>query len=158
MYKKMFVVVMICVFLIGCNSSNSNTDDKGEIRITPTIEPSSKVSINTASEKEETKEEINRLDEFKQGLVDEGFSVGDNETVAYEMMGASNGYKFKVNDSLIEIYEYTDDNDQHEQAKNGSVDMSGFNIPVIYSNGLALCRVNEHPNKDKIIDILNSID
>lgn len=111
---------------------------------------------------EKKQEEVKpNLDRLKEEFKKEGLEVGDNENVAFDMLGANNGYKFKLNGELIEIYEYNlnalseNGNKFVEQAKNGSVTMSGFNIPVKYNDGIMITRYDEHKDKDKILEIFN---
>ncbi len=102
-----------------------------------------------------------KLESLKQAYKDEGFEVGDNETLAYEMLNAKAGIKFKLNGELIELYEYDTNNlvgdaaETVEQAKSGSVSMSGFNIPVVYKDGLMIARHDEHSKKDEVLKVFN---
>lgn len=115
----------------------------------------------TDVKKEETKS-TNPLDDLKKAFVDAGLKVGDNKELAFAMLGASNGYKFDINGKPIEIYYYDskkltkDQKKFYDQAKNGSVDMSGFNLPVKFKNDIMLVRFDEHPNKDKILEVFNN--
>ena len=103
-----------------------------------------------------------KLNGFKQYLKDNGFTVGDNEIVAYDMLYAKDGLKFKINNELIEIYEYdtanlsADASSIVDQAKQGSVNFLGFNMPVTYNNGLMLVRYDDHSQGDKIVELFNS--
>jgi len=70
--------------------------------------------------------------------------------------------KFTLDGEPIEIYEYDMDNlsdearEIVEQAKQGSINFSGFNIPVKFKDGLMLIRFNEHSQGEKIVEIFNS--
>lgn len=147
MTKKIIAVALssLLVFaLVGCGSSNKDDVNKDNTQLT---EEASK----------------NKLDEFKEALKAKGYEVGDNEVVAYEMLGATNGYKFNVDGELIEIYEYdpsklTDDGKEKlEEAKKGSINMSGISIPVKYNNNLVLARSDEHSKGEEILEIFNSL-
>lgn len=122
-------------------------------------EPKETVKEEVAKEEVAKKEPIDALkEEFK----NKGFTIGENSTIAFEMMGATSGQKFKLNDGLIEIYYYdesklTEEGKKlFEQVKNGSVNVSGFNVPVVYKNNFVIARVNDHKDKDKILEIFNS--
>lgn len=147
MKKKIIAMLLssLLVFaLVGCGSSDKDNVNKDNIQLTEEVSK-------------------NKLDGFKEALKDKGYEVGDNEVVAYEIIGATNGYKFKVDGELIEIYEYdssklTDDGKgKLEEAKNGSINMSGISIPVKYNNNLVLVRSDEHSKGKEILDIFNSL-
>ncbi|BDR80712.1 hypothetical protein N072000002_09680 [Clostridium tetani] len=99
---------------------------------------------------------------MKKAYEEVGFKVSENEPVAFQMVGASNGYKFKVDDELIEIYEYdmknlNEDGKKYvEQAKKGQISILGFNVPVKLKNNLMLIRYDEHSKKDKILEVFNN--
>ncbi|NRZ88229.1 hypothetical protein DFR97_004004 [Clostridium beijerinckii] len=99
---------------------------------------------------------------MKQEFVKAGFTVGDNKELAYSMLGATNGYKFDLNGSPIEIYYYDsknlkeDDKKFYEQAKKGKIDMSGINVPVVLKNDIMIVRADEHKDKDKILEVFNN--
>lgn len=102
------------------------------------------------------------LDLIKQEFVKSGFEVGENQELFYQMIGATSGYKFDLNGEPVEIYFYDEKNlsDEgkvyFEQAKNGSVDISGFTIPVTLKNNLVIARANDHKDKEKILEVFNN--
>jgi hypothetical protein len=113
--------------------------------------------------KENDKEEVKTpLDSLKDEFVKSGFEIGENEELAFAMMGATNGYKYKINGQLAEFYIYeadklTDEGKElFEQAKKGSVSMGGFNFKVDYVNGFVITRLDEHKDKDKIIEVVKN--
>ena len=140
----MLLSSLLVFVLVGCGSSDKDNVNKDNTQLTEEVSK-------------------NKLDEFKEALKSKGYEVGDNEVVAYEMVGATNGYKFKVDGELIEIYEYdpsklTDEGKEKlEEAKNGSINMSGISIPVKYNNNLVLVRSDEHSKGKEILDIFNSL-
>jgi ribosomal protein S19 len=103
-----------------------------------------------------------RLSGLKQRFKDAGFTVGNSESVAYEMLGAKDGVKFNLDNELIEIYEYDMANLSEdikiliEQAKKGNVNLFGFNIPVKFNDGLILVRYDEHSKANKIVEVFNN--
>lgn len=147
MKKKILSILcssLLLIVLVGCNSNNeSNKNQNNDVESSQTSQ--------------------NRLDKFKEKLKSEGFEVGENEVIAYDMIGANNGYKFKVDGELVEIYEYDKNNLSEDgkvkvqQAENGSIDFGGMNIPVKYNNYLVLVRMDEHSKADKIIEVFNSL-
>lgn len=137
----LLVGIMVLV-LAGCGTNS--TDAAG------------KDSIETETVKKEPLEALK--DEFKKG----GLAIGENQTVAFEMVGATAGQKFKINDELIEIYYYdesklTEEGKKlFEQAKTGNISISGINISVIYKNNFVLARADNHKNKEKILEVFNN--
>lgn len=114
-------------------------------------------------EQDNEKEEKNPIDSLKKSFEKAGFKIGDNETLAYDMIGATAGEKFKLNDQLIEVYYYDNNklNDEGKkylkEAEKGSINFSGLNLPVKYNKkGLVLARFDEHKDKDKILEVFNS--
>ncbi|MBN1050305.1 hypothetical protein [Clostridium botulinum] len=140
------LTVILAISLVGCSNSKSTSANAQE-----------------TVKKEETKS-TNPLDNLKKSFADAGLNVGDNKELAFSMLGATNGYKFDINGTPIEIYYYDSKNltkDQkkfYDQAKNGSVDMTGFNIPVKFKNNIMLARLDDHPNKDKILEVFNNFE
>lgn len=152
--KKKFITVILTAFiaiaLIGCGNSSSNVSTNAD----------SKETSNQETTKEVAK--ANPLDNLKKAFADAGFKVGDNKELAFAMLGATNGYKFDLNSSPIEIYYFDSKNlkeDQkkfYEQARNGNIDMGGINVPVKFKNDLMIVRADEHPDKDKILEVFNN--
>ena len=102
-----------------------------------------------------------RLSGLKQRFKDAGFTVGNNEPVAFEMLNAKDGMKFNLDNELIEIYEYdmsnlsVDVKSMIDQAKKGNVNLLGFNIPVKFNAGL-IVRYDGHSQADKIVEVFNN--
>lgn len=148
--KKIILLMVIVLTLIsvGCNEKDI-----------------AKESIETQKEQGVREILVKETERSLQGLKDlfkeEGFEVGENEVLAFQMLNAGGGIKFKLGSELIEIYEYDLGNLSDEakitvdQAEKGSVDMSGFNIPVVYKEGFMIARYEDHSQKEKILEIFN---
>jgi len=147
------ITLMAFVFflMVGCGNNSAdvgNEDQKG----------------GQLAEQGQTEQgqELNRLDVLKQAFKDAGFEVGENEVLAFEMLHASAGMKFTLDGELIEIYEYDMANlsdeasDIVEQAKKGSIDFMGFNVPAKFKDGLMMTRHNEHSQGEKIIEVFEN--
>ncbi|KOA90880.1 hypothetical protein [Clostridium botulinum] len=151
--RKCFILIFVTFIMIfslsGCsNNATQKTDSDNHIE-----------KKENVSKKEKN---VSKLDGLKETFKNSGFKVGENEELAYAMLNATNGYKFKLNDKEIEIYEYDMKKLNEEgkkivnQAKKGSISFSGLNIPVKFKNGLMIVRYDEHKDKDKILEIFNS--
>lgn len=103
------------------------------------------------------------MDSIKQSFADAGMTVGENEEVLYQMIGANNGAKFDINGDKVELY-FFDNKDLSEegkeyveQAKKGSVSLFGADsIEVLFKDGFMLLNYNDHKDKDKIVETFNS--
>lgn len=159
--KKLVMLVMVVVLLTGCGNTKEQDTPAQQVQ----TENAQKEEVTEKEEKQPERgskeEEIpaeNKLEQLKEAFEEAGFEVGENQMVAFEMVGATNGYKFTLDEELVEIYEYTEDNEFHEQAKNGSINLSGFNVPIIYNNKIAMARAEEHSQVDKVVEVFNKFE
>lgn len=159
--KRLIPILLVAVLLVvsGCSKESGQVNNISQVPVT-----NNQAEQNQEKEIEQTenKEAKSSLEGLKQSFKDAGFKVGENEVVAYEMVSATNGMKFMLDDELVEIYEYDLDNltdeakDIVDQAENGSIEFSGFNIPVVYKDGLMLVRHDEHSQGEKIVEVFNN--
>lgn len=139
----------LTIGLIGCQNSKTTRDDTKE-------------DIKQEQIEKEKSQYINPLDNLKKELVNSGLAIGENQMLAFSMVGATNGYKFDVNGKSIEIYYYDVKNlskeqkQFYDQAQNGSMSVNGFNFPVVFKNNLVLVIPDGHPQKDKILEVFNN--
>lgn len=147
--KKIIAILLSCVLgatlLVGCGDKKDTVEE----------------SKNQNVKAEESQE--NPIEKLKSDFKKAGFKIGDNETLAYDMVGATTGEKFNLNGEPIEVYYYNKDklNDEGkkclDEAKKGSMSISGMNFPVTYNkSGLVLARANDHKDKAKILKVFNS--
>lgn len=156
--------LLLSLFSIGilfaftaCSSGNNTptqttaatTSSSGQATVAPTS--TKETSVKKAP-----------LDALKDLFKSNGFNVGDNQTIDFSMIGATNGYKFTLNGELIEIYIYDESKITNEgkamfeQAKKGSISVAGMNVKVDYVNGFVIGRLNDHKDKDKILNVIKS--
>lgn len=99
----------------------------------------------------------NLMDQFRKA----GFAIGANEKIPFENLGAKNGYRVKVDNDVIDVYEFDMNNLSAEgkkvtdEAKKGTVNISGTRTPVKFKNGIMLVGVDKHTNKEKISEIFD---
>lgn len=157
--------ILLTILLIGTVSVSMFTGCGNKKGVK---EDAAKPTATDTSKQTDTKDEVNkdtgnRLDKLKAELKKKGFEVGENKDVVFAMIGATNGYKFDVNGQQIEAYLYEENKLTEEgkemlkQAKNGSISLSGINLKVDYINDFVVARLEEHKDKDKIIEVLKSI-
>lgn len=169
--KRIVIIILSLVLLMsttGCGGKGSAEPETETERVSAAVEPKDEPKVEPKDEPKEVKKKEKEvvktgrsLEGLKDTFKDSGFELGENELIAFEMLEATNGMKFTLDDELIEIYEYNLGNLTDEakevvrQAETGSVEMSGFIIPVEYKDGLMITRQDEHSQKEKILDIFN---
>lgn len=125
---------------------------------------------NYIDKNNDTKNKSNKLsvEDFKSELIKNNFEITDEITKLGTLIGAKEvGYGYEINGAYIEIYEYDEKNSEEltkqniKSAKeNNVVKMPAFNnveLPAIYHKGLLLISYEDHPNKDKILEIFNNL-
>ncbi|MBP3463770.1 MAG: hypothetical protein J6K45_04740 [Clostridia bacterium] len=123
--------------------------------------------INEESETKNLSQDLS-IEDFKSALLKNNFEITDEITKMGTLIGANElGYGYEINGAYIEIYEYDEKSSEEltkqniESAKEKNVIiMPAFNnveLPAIYNKGLMLVSYEEHPNKEKILEIFNNL-
>ncbi len=109
--------------------------------------------ITTSSE-----QKLTAFEQFEKGLEDEGLEY-EKVTMAAEMLGAIEGYKYKFESDKAELYRFDKDSDTiKDAAENKSLYMEGFgSFPVEVNGNLALI-VEDDENSEVISKIFNAIE
>ncbi len=105
--------------------------------------------------------------DFKEALEHKGLVISNTTNKIGELIGATEGYSYSINGVDIEVYKF-DENSSEELTKNniksakekGTITMPDFNnitFNALYNKGLVLLSYEQHPDKDKIIEIFNSL-
>lgn len=136
--KKVLTVLVALILIIGvtgCGKQDAN------------------VEITTSSE-----QQLTAFEQFEKGLEDEGLEY-EKVTMAAEMLGAIEGYKYKFESGKAEIYRFDKDSDTiKDAAENKSLYMEGFgSFPVEVNGNLALI-VEDDENSKVISKIFNAIE
>ncbi|WP_142413730.1 hypothetical protein [Hathewaya massiliensis] len=124
-----------------------------------------KQTENVGENVEKTTENIGKalgidslIEEFKKV----GFNLGNKETITPSKLGEKKAYRMKVDNQVVEAYEYdmknlsTEGKRVVEEAKSGAVTIDGKRTPVLFKNGVMLVGVDKHEKKDKISEIFNT--
>ena len=115
-------------------------------------------------------ESINKetsIKEFKDKLQTNGLTISEEIQKSATLIGAEEGYGYIIDDVSIEIYRF-DENSSDDLTKSNiksakneeKITMPTFNnmeMKVKYNNGLCLVNYENHPNKDKILEIFNNL-
>ena len=126
-----------------------------------------KVQTNK-KETEELVEETANISDFKKKLQEAGLDItAEAENTECELIGASEGESYMISDSLIQVYKFDSTKSDELTVSNlkkakeeGKVVMPSFNnyeLKVVYHKGLILVNVEDHPDKDKIIEVFNNL-
>ena len=93
--------------------------------------------------------------------------TAEAENTECELIGASEGESYMISDSLIQVYKFDSTKSDELTVSNlkkakeeGKVVMPSFNnyeLKVVYHKGLILVNVEDHPDKDKIIEVFNNL-
>lgn len=92
-----------------------------------------------------------------------GFETGEVIGKAYSMMGAVEGFGIMINGEQIEFYRFDIKTTDEETKKNletartaGVYSMSGMSFSAIMNGNMMLVRYEDHPEKDKIIEVFKN--
>lgn len=119
-------------------------------------------------EVQELEKEVLKIDEFKKKLEEAEIKIEDEtENKECNLIGASEGVSYKISDKEIQVYRFDFDKPDELTVSNlkkaqeeGKILMPSFNnveIKVLYNKGLILVNYEDHPEKDKIIEIFNNL-
>lgn len=107
------------------------------------------------------------IENFKNVLQNKGLTVTEVTPKVGAMIGADEGYGYKINGTSIEIYKFNEESNNEltksniDKAKNqGIIVMPDFNNMEIkgkYNKGLLLVNYEGHPNEDEIVSAFNSL-
>ena len=105
-------------------------------------------------ETEELVEETANISDFKKKLQEAGLDItAEAENTECELIGASEGESYMMSDELTV-------SNLKKAKEEGKVVMPSFNnyeLKVVYHKGLILVNVEDHPDKDKIIEVFNNL-
>lgn len=119
------------------------------------------------SEEVNTSSQEVSIENFKNVLQNKGLTVTEVTPKVGAMIGADEGYGYKINGTSIEIYKFNEESNNEltksniDKAKNqGIIVMPDFNNMEIkgkYNKGLLLVNYEGHPNEDEIVSAFNSL-
>ncbi len=115
-----------------------------------------------------TSEHVLEIEDFKKKLEENEISIDEEVQITEaSSIGAVDGAKFTIQGESIQVYRY-DLNSSDELAtlniknasENGRIilpQLDDLELTVIYNKGLILANFENHPDKEKIIDIFKSL-
>jgi uncharacterized protein YcfL len=140
--KKILLLMLSLLILVGCSNQQVSNQTSKEI-----------------------KKELS-IDNIIQAIKDNGYTVGEKESMFAQMIGADEGYKFAVDDKQIEVYRYdikTPDEKKQESIKEikntGYVTVQGLDtkIKITLIKNYGIVFTEETPNQNEIIKIINNL-
>lgn len=137
------ILILSILLLTGCSKEEN-------------VKTSSKVTLKQLS-----------IENFKNELQKSGVTITNETNKLATMIGAEEGYGYEINGQIIEIYKFDEKSDNELTKSNiksakekGIVTMPDFNnitISVKYNKGLILASYEQHPDKEKILKVFNSL-
>lgn len=91
-----------------------------------------------------------------------GLTIGEKSDKIFQLIGAKDGYAIEINGEKVELYEFDPDSKAEitktnlKTAKEGYMDMVGSKANVILNGNIALIGYDDHPDKDKIVEIFKN--
>lgn len=138
------IMLLSAVILIAC--SNGRTDNASSGATSEKVTQSSSKSVK--------KKTATSIDDFKQKLKTNGFTIEREQEKSASLVQAKEGKGFVLSDgSSVEVYQYDSDNDYFKKIQK---EKTLLGQPVnIYGNFVVMI-VNPTESKDKIIESFNS--
>lgn len=160
-FSKYIIIVLLIIIIIGgiylfkdkfkTVQTNSNTNN----------------SLSDSTVKSNVSSLTITIEDFKNKLVEEGLKIDKETPKAANLIGAKEGYGYEINGTAIEIYLFDEKSTDSatisniKSAKeNGTVIMPSFNnmkLNIKYNKGLGLVKYENHPDKNKILEIFNNL-
>lgn len=151
------VIIIIAVLAIGIYFIVNNKGEESTMT-------STEAQQSTIGQTEEVKE--TNIEEFKTKLEESGLTISDTIQKSAELIGAEEGIGYEIDGEVIEVYKFnensTDDltkTNIESAKKDGKINMTTFNMTlnVKYNKGLCLVRYENHPDKEKILEVFNNL-
>ena len=137
-------MLLSATILIACSNGRTNNTSSGDTSEKVTQSSSKSVKKKTATS----------IDDFKQKLKTNGFTIEREQEKSASLVQAKEGKGFVLSDgSSVEVYQYDSDNDYFKKIQK---EKTLLGQPVnIYGNFVVMI-VNPTESKDKIIESFNS--
>ncbi|WP_346880447.1 hypothetical protein [Clostridium sp. UBA3061] len=143
------IVITMLISMVGCATKPSTNTKPAETQ---------------GQLKQENKFDF---DKFQKALEEDGFKVEKGLPIE-NLVGAVNGYFYKINDVAIEVYKF-DLNSKNpltveniKMAKESSkikldLQQGPLEVPAEINNNLIISAIDMHPDKDKIVKVLKDL-
>ncbi|MBP3463171.1 MAG: hypothetical protein ACI4VN_03620 [Clostridia bacterium] len=124
--------------------------------------------IESKNEVKELVKENATIEDFKKKLDESELKIDlEAENTECDLIGASEGMSYTIDDALIQVYKFDFNNSNELTVSNlklaqdqGKVVMPSFNnyeFKVVYNKGLILVNSEDHPDKDRIVELFMSL-
>lgn len=137
--KKVIISILLCILLCSCGSENSN--------------------INVAEQSEQQTPTKTKFEQFEEGLDALNLEY-TTVTMVAELLGATQGIKYKVFDWNIELYRFDTESQAYISAfENKAVHLEGFgSFPAMFNGEMALLKNDVPPEyKNEIEQLFMSL-
>lgn len=155
MKKNIVVILLVLLICIAAaagiflyNKEHKVTESKNEVK--------------------ELVKETATIEDFKKKLDESELEIDlEAENTECDLIGASEGMSYTIDDALIQVYKFDFNNSNELTVSNlklaqdeGKVIMPSFNnyeFKVVYNKGLILVNSEDHPDKDRIVELFMSL-
>lgn len=102
------------------------------------------------------------LNDIVENFKTNGLEIGEKSEKIFALIGAKDGYSIQLNGEKVELYEYDPDSKEDltktslKTAEEGYIDMVGTKVNVILNGNIVLAGYDDHPDKDKIIELFKN--
>ena len=136
--------LLAMLIMIACSNEEKNSEKTSS-------EQKTEQSPSTIKKKKSAKS----IDDFKQTLIDNNFTIDHEQEKSFSLVQAKNGKAFVLSDgSSVEIYQYDSDNDYFKKIQKEKT-LLGQSVNI-YGNFVVLI-TNPTKSKDKIIEIFKNL-
>lgn len=138
------IMLLSTTILIACSNGRTDNTSSGD----------TSEKVTQSSSKSVKKKAATSIDDFKQKLKTNGFTIEREQEKSASLVQAKEGKGFVLSDgSSVEVYQYDSDNDYFKKIQK---EKTLLGQPVnIYGNFVVMI-VNPTESKDKIIESFNS--
>ncbi len=162
----MTVVMILALSACGQTEeiSQSTVAEQSQAVSTSSIAPSTEAQVSEKSKEEHVSDTTNKdvLYSVVEYFKTKGITIGDKSDKIFALIGAKGGYSIQLNGEEVELYEYDPDSKAEltiaslKTAKDGYIDMVGTKINVTLNGNIVLANYDNHPDKDKIVELFKN--
>jgi hypothetical protein len=146
-----YIVPVLSLLIVGLIATSCQSGDTMTSSAPSSSVPTSKTSKAV------------KLADVVEYFQQQGLSTGNIISKAFQMIGAEDGFGIIVEGEQVELYLFNPNTADKETLSNlddarriGKFSFSGFSVPVVMNGNIMLTRYDEHPHKDKIIQVFKN--
>lgn len=159
--KALFTCVIVACLAFGLMACGGKAPSgTSEPSSGATSQPqSSSSSISQPAQSSSTEPAIadtKTFKDFENGLADLGLTYSERVVMAAELVGGESGYKYKMENYNIEIYQFDPNSEAYQKAEtDGNITLEGFGDFPVYAHGGFVMLEGDLPQE--VVDLFNSL-